>query len=657
MELVQGIPLTEFCARNNLSVAERLRLFLPVCHAVQHAHQKGVIHRDLKPSNILVTQSHGAPHPLIIDFGVAKATQQRLTEKTIFTNFGTMIGTPAYMSPEQAEPGREDVDTRSDLYSLGVLLYELLTGTTPFPEERLRSAGLGEMLRILREEEPERPSTRLTKQPARRAVGTPAAVPTRPSALDADLDWIVMKCLEKDRRRRYETVNGLAADLQRHLAHEPVTARPPSTAYRLQKLVRRHRVVSAATGLVTFILLASGLISTRAWLRANVEREQAERRLKAALVFVDRIYTNAMDELGRITGASRPHEAIALAGREFVVTLSRDMGDDAELRFVLARVLRRLAHSRASAPNFTGDYAGALHDADSAIALLETLPPDHRPAERLLLWCELETAAAISLFRLGRFEEVSRRQERIGRLLDQMPQFPELAEYHRVERVRRAPNVGHVATLAGRPREAIEKHLLPFLEDQRLPSRVEDASLEQLVARADALAALAFARLETREYRQMIAPAREAIGLREELARRQPERGAIRSHQAEYLALLGCGLLLAGQTNEAVTMFSRGREQNGRLRQEDSGNSRYLETATTLAVLEARAFAEWARDAMAPRHERENRLRHARVRLQEANESSRRMEGFSLERHFCEQAQAEVAAAERLLTEDDPGSP
>jgi len=185
MELVQGIPLTEFCARNNLSVAERLQLFLPVCHAVQHAHQKGVIHRDLKPSNILVTQSHGAPHLLIIDFGVAKATQQRLTEKTIFTNFGSLIGTPAYMSPEQAEPGREDVDTRSDLYSLGVLLYELLTGTQPFPEQRLRSVTYAEMQRIILHEEPERPSARLTRELALGSARGSRAVfggpPKRPS--------------------------------------------------------------------------------------------------------------------------------------------------------------------------------------------------------------------------------------------------------------------------------------------------------------------------------------------------------------------------------------------------------------------------------------------------------------------------------------------
>jgi serine/threonine protein kinase len=218
MELVTGVPITEFCDKNQLSTEDRLKLFIPVCQAIQSAHQKGIIHRDLKPTNILVTLNAGVPHPMVIDFGVAKATQQKLTEKTVFTNYATMIGTPAHMSPEQAEMSRLDVDTRSDIYGLGVLLYELLTGTTPFPEKRLRSASYQEMQRIIMEEEPERPSTRL-----RLKASTPS-LPTGHSPLATDLDWIVMKCLEKVRARRYETANGLATDLQRHLNNETVAA-------------------------------------------------------------------------------------------------------------------------------------------------------------------------------------------------------------------------------------------------------------------------------------------------------------------------------------------------------------------------------------------------------------------------------------------------
>ena len=219
MELVQGAPITEFCDKNQLSTEERLKLFLPVCQAIQSAHQKGIIHRDLKPTNILVSLNpDGSGLPKVIDFGVAKAISQKLTEKTLFTNYAAMIGTPAYMSPEQAEMSHLDVDTRADIYGLGVLLYELLTGTTPFPEKRLRSAGYREMQRIILHEEPERPSTRLsTLQGQQRSVvarNRGASELTLGRAFPGDLDWIVMKCLEKDRARRYETANGLARGLR-----------------------------------------------------------------------------------------------------------------------------------------------------------------------------------------------------------------------------------------------------------------------------------------------------------------------------------------------------------------------------------------------------------------------------------------------------------
>src|SRR5262249_15972430 len=237
-----------------------LDLFVQVCRAVQHAHQKGIIHRDLKPSNILVNIVDGLPVPKVIDFGIAKATNdQRLTDKTVFTAFEQFIGTPAYMSPEQAEISGVDVDTRSDIYSLGVLLYELLTGKTPFDAKELLRVGLDEMRRTIREKEPERPSTRvstlgadeLTTTAKRRGVEPPKLA----NIFRGDLDWIVMKCLEKDRARRYETANGLAMDLQRHLRNEPVVASPPSAAYRLQKFIRRNRVLVAAGAVVTAVLV------------------------------------------------------------------------------------------------------------------------------------------------------------------------------------------------------------------------------------------------------------------------------------------------------------------------------------------------------------------------------------------------------------------
>jgi serine/threonine protein kinase/tetratricopeptide (TPR) repeat protein len=278
MELVRGIPITEYCDQANLSTRERLELFIKVCRAVQHAHQKGIIHRDLKPSNVLVTLHDGEPVPKVIDFGVAKALDQKLTEKTLFTRFEQMLGTPAYMSPEQAALGGLDIDTRSDIYSLGVLLYELLTGITPLDAETLCEAALEEIRRIIRETDPPKPSTRLQTMGARLAEVAQRrhADPEMLSRLvRGDLDWITMKCLEKDRQRRYETVNGLAMDLERHLNNEPVVARPPSKLYRFQKLVRRNKLVFGGAALLLVVLMLGAVASTWQALRAIRARSQA----------------------------------------------------------------------------------------------------------------------------------------------------------------------------------------------------------------------------------------------------------------------------------------------------------------------------------------------------------------------------------------------
>src|SRR5688572_22706239 len=293
MELVRGIRITEYCDQNKLALRERLDLFIQVCHAVQHAHQKGIIHRDLKPSNILVTLHDGVPVPKVIDFGIAKAVEGRLTDMTVYTELYQFIGTPAYMSPEQAEMSGLDIDTRSDIYSLGVLLYELLTGQTPLDSDQLLRSGLDEMRRKIREEEPKRPSTRLSTMGMAEATTIAKShgtqIPALVKIVRGDLDWIVMKCLEKDRTRRYETANGLAMDIQRHLRHEPIIARPPSAAYRFQKLVRRNKLAfTAATGVVLALVVglavaAIGLVRERdARLRAvSAEREQSRLREEA----------------------------------------------------------------------------------------------------------------------------------------------------------------------------------------------------------------------------------------------------------------------------------------------------------------------------------------------------------------------------------------
>jgi len=280
MELAAGMKITDYCDQKRFSTRQRLGLFAHVCRAVQHAHQKGVIHRDLKPSNILVAEQEGEPVPKVIDFGIAKATTgQQLTDLTLFTAFEQFVGTPAYMSPEQAGLGRLDIDTRSDIYSLGVLLYELLTGRTPFDTNELRQSGLESIRRTIRETEPPRPSSRLRAlereelATTARCHGTEA--PKLIGLLRGDLDWIVMKCLEKDRRRRYETVNGLARDIERHLSCEPVFARPPSKLYEIQRTMRRHKLSFAAAGAVIGALAIGATVSTLLYIRESKARALA----------------------------------------------------------------------------------------------------------------------------------------------------------------------------------------------------------------------------------------------------------------------------------------------------------------------------------------------------------------------------------------------
>jgi tetratricopeptide (TPR) repeat protein len=287
MELVRGVPVTDYCDRHRLTIRQRLELFADVCNAVQHAHQKGIIHRDLKPSNVLVTLHDGEPVPKVIDFGIAKATQARLTEKTLFTEYRQLIGTPEYMSPEQAEMSALDIDTRADIYSLGVLLYELLTGATPFRSQQLHSKSFAEIQRIIREVEPPKPSTQL------RASGEALAGVAERRRTDArkigplvrgELDWVVMKCLEKDRTRRYETAAALAADVRHYLAGRPVLARPTSAAYRARKFVGRHRLAVGATAAVVLALVTGLLLASVGFFHARRDRVAAEQARAETLV-------------------------------------------------------------------------------------------------------------------------------------------------------------------------------------------------------------------------------------------------------------------------------------------------------------------------------------------------------------------------------------
>jgi serine/threonine protein kinase/Flp pilus assembly protein TadD len=328
MELVKGFKITDYCDQNNLSTTDRLGLFVQVCQAIQHAHQKGVIHRDLKPSNILVTLYDGVPVPKVIDFGIAKATsEQRLTDKTVFTQFAQFIGTPAYMSPEQAEMSALGIDTRSDIYSLGVLLYELLTGRTPFDTKDLLQAGLDEIRRIIREQEPVRPSTRLSTMVAGELTAAAqhrrADPPKLIHLVRGDLDWIVMKALEKERARRYETANGLAMDVQRYLTDEPVVACPPSRAYRFQKMVRRNKLAFAAAAAVLAALVIGLGLSTYLYIQEKAAKRAAITeavKSEQAFGFLQKM----LDGVGPATARGRD----TIMMREILENTERQMGEE-----------------------------------------------------------------------------------------------------------------------------------------------------------------------------------------------------------------------------------------------------------------------------------------------------------------------------------------
>jgi serine/threonine protein kinase len=423
MELVKGIPMTDYCDQHRLTIPERLRLFTQVCLAVHHAHQKGVIHRDIKPTNVLVTSLDGMPLPKVIDFGIAKATGQSLTEKTLFTGFAQLIGTPLYMSPEQAELSPVDVDTRSDIYSLGVTLYELLTGTTPFDQDTFRTAALDEVRRIIREQEPPKPSTRLSGLGATSTtISDNRSTDSRKlnRSLTGDLDWIVMRALEKDRQRRYETAGGLARDVERFLSGEPVEAGPPSAWYRFRKFARRNRLVLTATILVAAALVAGtgvsiwqAILARRARAEAITQRNRARDAQVAAIAqrdvarqAVDDMYTDVAEEwLGQQAALEPMQRKFLLKALDYYQKFAGDTSTDARTRLKTAEAYRRVAEIQEK----LGNYSHAKSACERATAILEKMASERLSS--LLCECELaicERTFASLLWQLGPQEEAKR---------------------------------------------------------------------------------------------------------------------------------------------------------------------------------------------------------------------------------------------------------
>jgi eukaryotic-like serine/threonine-protein kinase len=572
MELVRGIPITDYCDQHKLSTKERLGLFMNVCSAVQHAHQKGIIHRDIKPTNVLVTLHESAAVPKVIDFGIAKATGQHLTEKTLFTNFAQMIGTPLYMSPEQADMTSVDIDTRSDVYSLGVLLYELLTGTTPLDKERLKRSAFDEIRRIIREEEPPRPSTRLSTTEELASIS--AQRHTEPAKLTklvrGELDWIVMKALEKDRSRRYETANGFAMDVQRYLADEPVAACPPSAGYMLRKFARKNRKALFTAGAFLVLLGSAAVVSTWQAIRATQAEAAAIANAEQAQLNAEEAQRNARQARDEANAkavalqAEQKARADETKARQQAFAALRSMsgdvienkftqgaalteedraflrgviaqfdafaaikGDDADSRAVRAEGRYRVGGMR----HTLGELKEAEQDFDQALSLCKQLAADFpsRPGFRFVL-ANVHNSRGILLRDLGRLPEAEKDFDQALSLRARLAaEFPTDAKYRDVlaaSRVNRGIALAEQGRLAEAKKEFDEALSLRKRLAAEFPS--EPAFREALANVHNSRGSL----LSNVRPKEVAHEYDQALRLRKQLAADFPSRPEYRQHLA-----------------------------------------------------------------------------------------------------------------------------
>jgi serine/threonine protein kinase len=582
MEYVAGVPITEHCDSHKLSTEERLRLLIEVCEGVQHAHQKAIIHRDLKPSNILVSLVDGHGQPKIIDFGIAKATGYRLTEKTLFTELGAVIGTPEYMSPEQADLTGQDVDTRTDVYSLGVILYQLLTGGLPFGSKELRSSSYEELRRKLREVEPPRPSARLsTTDPE--AVEAARNRDTDPGGLqrelEGDLDAITMKALEKDRARRYGTPSELAADIERYLHHEPVLAQTPSRAYRFRKYARRHRALLTSLAAVVASLTVGVVATTFGFFearraRAEAVRQQAlaEARLRSAQQYADKLFFEIAPEIAELPGATAVRTKLGTAGSKLVESLAIGAQDDPQLRWQTARI--NLGLSKLQGWDYGGgslrDYTAAIRSGERAQELLRSLPPDF-PTRKEHNDAEFRGHDYLqgALDRSGRFDEALQHLDRMDELARSTQSETDRLEMAGIARARRA----NVLWKKGNREEAVAMWRDGVREfDSEAPDPAH-ATVVQLHRRSVSHSILGGHLLEIGDLDSAISHLRFALQLDQLKLKKAPHVNRYARDLADDTLRLGLALLHQGHFAEGERLLQEGVERFAVMASGDPANA------------------------------------------------------------------------------------